>query len=109
MVAEPVVHLRHQRGERALGDHVDECLAVGEVAVGRGVRHPDPAGQLPQRQRFGATVAHDVDAGLHERVAEVAVVVGGGGHGSSLIDVDSGNISGQADVTADNITHPEPS
>ena len=60
-------------------DLVEQGVAVGEVPVGRVGRDADPPGRLAQHHLVGAALAGELGAGLEQRAAQVAVVVGRAG------------------------------
>ena len=61
----------------------EQRLAVGEVPVGRVVRDADAAGHLAKHDGVGPVGGGELDAGVDERLAQVAVVVGHRGFADS--------------------------
>jgi len=73
-----------QRLHAAGGDGGQQGVAVGEVAIGRAVRDAQRQGQLAHRQPRPAAGLDHGQGGGDQGFGEVAVVVGGFGHGHML-------------------------
>src|SRR5205085_4377 len=59
-----------------LGDRRQQGVPAGEVTVGRGVAYSHPASNLAQTQRSRALARHQLQSGVEQRPAQVAVMIG---------------------------------
>ena len=65
---------------RASAAHcLQQVVSAGEVAVGGVGNHAGAAGGLAQHHGVGAAIACQLDAGIEQRAAQVAVMVGAAG------------------------------
>jgi hypothetical protein len=61
--------------EALLGHAGHQFAPVPEMTVRRGLTHASRAGDRSQRERFGALLPHQLDCGIEQCPAQVAVVI----------------------------------